>query len=90
MSGPYTAQVANVATSEAEAIALLDKAKVNGFIVVKFYGTLTKDWLPAAAAEAHNLQLQVHSHIPSSCSMANYWTRTRCGMRRGFRESLAS
>ena len=29
--GPYTAQVANVATSEAEAIALVDKAKANGF-----------------------------------------------------------
>ena len=28
--GPYTAQVANVATSEAEAIALVDKAKANG------------------------------------------------------------
>jgi imidazolonepropionase-like amidohydrolase len=29
--GPYTAQVANVATSEAEAIALVDKAGANGF-----------------------------------------------------------
>ena len=38
--GTYTAQVANVATSEAEAIALVDKAKANGFIGVKFYGTL--------------------------------------------------
>ena len=38
--GPYTAQVANVATSEAEAVALVDKAKANGFIGVKFYGTL--------------------------------------------------
>ncbi len=38
--GKYTAQVANVATSEAEAIALVDKAKANGFIGVKFYGTL--------------------------------------------------
>ena len=38
--GPYTAQVANVATSQAEAIALVDKAKKNGFTGVKFYGTL--------------------------------------------------
>ena len=29
--GPYTAQVANVATSQAEAIKLVDKAKVNDF-----------------------------------------------------------
>ena len=62
--GKYTAQVANVATSEAEAVALVDKAKANGFIGVKFYGTLNKDWLPAAAAEAHKQGLHVHGHIP--------------------------
>ena len=62
--GTYTAQVANVANSEAEAIALVDKAKANGFIGVKFYGTLNKDWLPAAAAEAHKHGLHVHGHIP--------------------------
>lgn len=62
--GPYTAQVANVATSEAEAVELVRKAKRNGFIGVKFYGTLDKAWLPAAAAEAHKLGLHVHGHIP--------------------------
>ena len=62
--GTYTAQVANVATSEAEAVALVDKAKANGFIGVKFYGTLNKDWLPAAAAEARKQGLHVHGHIP--------------------------
>jgi imidazolonepropionase-like amidohydrolase len=62
--GTYTAQVANVANSQAEAIALVDKAKANGFIGVKFYGTLNKDWLPAAAAEARKLGLHVHGHIP--------------------------
>jgi hypothetical protein len=62
--GTYTAQVANVATSQAEAVALVDKAKANGFIGVKFYGTLNKDWLPAAAAEAHKQGLHVHGHIP--------------------------
>jgi imidazolonepropionase-like amidohydrolase len=62
--GPYTAQVANTATSEAEAITLVDKAKANGFIGVKFYGTLNKDWLPAAAAQAHKQGLHVHGHIP--------------------------
>jgi imidazolonepropionase-like amidohydrolase len=62
--GTYTAQVANVATSQAEAIALVDKAKANGFVGVKFYGTLNKDWLPAAAAEAHKQGLHVHGHIP--------------------------
>jgi len=63
--GPYTAQVANVATSQAEAIALVDKAKANGFVGVKFYGTLNPAWLPAAIAEAHKLGLHVHGHIPA-------------------------
>jgi imidazolonepropionase-like amidohydrolase len=63
--GPYTAQVANVATSEAETIALVDKAKANGFIGIKFYGTLNPAWLPASIAEAHKLGLHVHGHIPA-------------------------
>ncbi len=62
--GTYTAQTANVANSEAEAIEWVDKAKANGFIGVKFYGTLNKDWLPAAAAEAHKQGLHVHGHVP--------------------------
>ncbi len=63
--GPYTAQVANVATSEAEAIALIDKAKVNGFNGIKFYGTFNAAWLPASIHEAHRLGLHVHGHIPA-------------------------
>jgi imidazolonepropionase-like amidohydrolase len=63
--GPYTAQVANVATSEAEAIALVDKAKANGFVGVKFYGTFNPAWLPAAIREAHKQGLHVHGHIPA-------------------------
>jgi imidazolonepropionase-like amidohydrolase len=63
--GPYTAQVANVATSEAEAIALVDKAKANGFTGVKFYGTFNPAWLKASIAEAHKLGLHVHGHIPA-------------------------
>lgn len=63
--GPYTAQVANVATSEAEAVALVRKAKADGFIGVKFYGTFDPKWLPAAIAEAKKLGLHVHGHIPA-------------------------
>ena len=62
--GQYAAQTANVATSEAEMIAWVDKAKANGFTGVKFYGTLNKAWVPAGAAEAHKLGLHVHGHIP--------------------------
>jgi len=63
--GPYTAQVANVATSEAEAIALVNKAKTNGFTGVKFYGTFNPAWLQKSVAEAHHLGLHVHGHIPA-------------------------
>ena len=63
--GPYTAQVANVATSEAGAIALVDKAKANGFTGIKFYGTFNPAWLPASIREAHKLGLHVHGHIPA-------------------------
>jgi imidazolonepropionase-like amidohydrolase len=63
--GENTAQVANVATSQAEAVALVGKTKEKGFSGVKFYGTLDKAWLPAAAAEAHKLGLHVHGHIPA-------------------------
>ena len=63
--GPYTAQVANVATSEAEAIALVGKAKANGFTGVKFYGTFNPAWLPASIREAHKLGLHVHGHLPA-------------------------
>jgi imidazolonepropionase-like amidohydrolase len=63
--GPFTAQVANVATSEAEAIALVDKAKASGFTGIKFYGTFNPAWLPASIREAHKLGLHVHGHIPA-------------------------
>jgi imidazolonepropionase-like amidohydrolase len=63
--GPYTAQVANVATSESEAIRLVDKAKANDFTGIKFYGTFDSSWLPASIAEAHRLGLHVHGHIPA-------------------------
>jgi amidohydrolase family protein len=63
--GPYTAQVANVATTEAEAVALVEKAKANGFTGVKFYGTFDPAWLPASIRKAHQLGLHVHGHIPA-------------------------
>ncbi len=62
--GPFAAQVANVATSEAELVARIREAKAKGMIGVKFYGTLNKDWIPAGVAEAHKLGLHVHGHLP--------------------------
>ena len=63
--GPYTGQVANVATSQAEAISLVDKAKEKGFTGVKFYGTFNPEWLKPSIEEAHKLGLHVHGHIPA-------------------------
>ncbi len=63
--GPNTAQVANVATSAAEAIALVDRAKANGFTAVKFYGTFNPAWLKPSIVEAHKLGLHVHGHVPA-------------------------
>ena len=62
--GPNSAQVANVATTEAEGIKLVDQAKANNFTGVKFYGTLNPAWVKPMAAEAHRLGLHVHGHIP--------------------------
>lgn len=62
---PYTAQLGSVATNQAEAIALVDHAKAEGFFAVKFYGSFNPAWLPAAIAEAHRLGLHVHGHIPA-------------------------
>ena len=63
--GPYTAQVANVATSLAEALSLVAKAKANDFSGIKFYGTFDPAWLADTIAEAHKQGLHVHGHIPA-------------------------
>jgi imidazolonepropionase-like amidohydrolase len=63
--GPNTAQVAEVATSQEEAIEAVRRAKANGMTGVKFYGSFNPAWLPAAAAEAHRLGLHVHGHLPA-------------------------
>ncbi|MEI6457298.1 MAG: amidohydrolase family protein [Pseudomonadota bacterium] len=63
--GPYTAQVANVATSEASALQLVREAKTKGFYGVKFYGTFDASWLIPSIAEAHRLGLHVHGHVPA-------------------------
>ncbi len=63
--GPNTAQVADVATSQEEAIAAVRRARANGMLGVKFYGTFNPAWLPAAAAEARKLGLHVRGHVPA-------------------------
>jgi imidazolonepropionase-like amidohydrolase len=63
--GPYTAQVGSVATSLNEALAIVRKAKADGFVAIKFYGSFNPAWVAPCAAEAHRLGLHVHGHIPA-------------------------
>jgi imidazolonepropionase-like amidohydrolase len=63
--GPNTAQVASVASSQEEALAIVRKAKADGFIAIKIYGTFDPAWVRATAAEAHHLGLHVHGHLPA-------------------------
>ena len=63
--GPNTAQVASVATSQDEALAIVRKAKADGFVAIKIYGSFNPKWVAATAAEAHRLGLHVHGHLPA-------------------------
>ncbi len=63
--GPNSAQFGAIATSQEEAIAIVRKAKADGFVAIKFYGTFNPAWVKAAAAEAHRLGLHVHGHLPA-------------------------
>ncbi|MGA9668364.1 MAG: amidohydrolase family protein [Terracidiphilus sp.] len=63
--GPNSAQLGTIVTSQAEAIAAVDKAKADGFTGIKFYGTYNPAWVAPAAAEAHKLGLHVHGHVPA-------------------------
>jgi imidazolonepropionase-like amidohydrolase len=63
--GPNSAQLGTVVTSEAEAIAVVDKAKAEGFTGVKIYGSFNPAWVAGTAAEAHKLGLHVHGHVPA-------------------------
>jgi imidazolonepropionase-like amidohydrolase len=63
--GPNSAQLGTIVTSQDEAIAAVRKAKAEGFVGVKFYGTYNPAWVAPAAAEAHRLGLHVHGHVPA-------------------------
>ena len=63
--GPNTAQVASVASNLDEALAIVRKAKADGFIGIKIYGSFNPAWVKPVAAEAHRLGLHVHGHLPA-------------------------
>jgi imidazolonepropionase-like amidohydrolase len=63
--GPLTAQVAVAVGSTEAAIAAVRMASEKGFTAVKFYGSMQRDWLIPAIAEAKKFNLHVHGHIPA-------------------------
>ena len=63
--GLLAAQGGLTVTSEAEAIAAVDKIKAAGLWGAKFYTSMNPAWIAPAAAEAHKLGLHVHGHIPA-------------------------
>jgi imidazolonepropionase-like amidohydrolase len=62
--GPNSAQVGTIAHSQSDALASVRKAKTNGFIGIKLYGTFDPARVRATADEAHRLGLHVHGHLP--------------------------
>jgi len=63
--GPNAAQAGSIATTQDEALAIVRKAKADGFAAIKIYGTFNPSWVEATAAEAHRLGLHVHGHLPA-------------------------
>lgn len=62
---PLAAQGAEIASTEAEAIAAVHKIHDAGLWGVKFYTSMNPAWIAPAAAEAHKLGMHVHGHIPA-------------------------
>ncbi len=63
-AGPYAAQVGVVAHSLDEALADVKRAKDEGYVAIKIYGSIDPAWVKPMAALAHKLGLRVHGHIP--------------------------
>ncbi len=63
--GPMTAQLGVSVGSLDEALAAVRKAKADGFVAIKFYGSYNPEWVKPAAALAHQLGLHVHGHLPA-------------------------
>jgi len=63
--GPLAAQAGVAVDSVASAIAAVRMASEKGFTGVKFYGSMSQEWLIPAIAEAKKLNLHVHGHVPA-------------------------
>lgn len=64
--GQYSAQVAVVVKTEAEALAAVERAKAEGFSGIKLYGSLDPKFVAPMAARAKALGLRVQGHVPAA------------------------
>ncbi|MFM2411275.1 MAG: hypothetical protein RL481_2103 [Pseudomonadota bacterium] len=62
---PLAAQGSLTVSSVEEAIAAVRKVKEAGLWGVKFYTSMTPEWIAPAAAEAQRLGLHVNGHVPA-------------------------
>ncbi len=69
--GPLAAQGCVSVSSAAEAISAVRLAKQKGFTGVKFYASMKPEWLIPAVAEAKELGLHVHGHVPATMRPAD-------------------
>ena len=76
---PLAAQGSLTVSSLDEAITAIHTIKDAGMWGVKFYTSMTPEWIAPAAAEAHKLGLHVHGHIPAGM-------RTLDAVRAGYDE----
>ena len=69
--GPLQAQIAISVASGEEAVAAVRSAKSGGFTAVKIYGSMRPEWLKSTIAEAKELGLHVHGHVPATMRPAD-------------------
>jgi imidazolonepropionase-like amidohydrolase len=62
--GRYSNEYARVVRSESEALAVVRRAKAEGYAGIKIYGSLAAELLPAVAKEAKALGLRLLGHVP--------------------------
>jgi imidazolonepropionase-like amidohydrolase len=63
-AGPLQANGAVTVASADEAVGAVRTAKEHGFAGVKLYASMKREWLEPAIAEAKQLGLHVHGHMP--------------------------
>jgi imidazolonepropionase-like amidohydrolase len=77
--GPYAGPSKVLVTTEAEALAAVDRYAKLGYIQAKLYSSLDTKLVPPIIARAHQLGLRVSGHIPNGLSAED-------AVRAGFNE----